>query len=130
MKIMTHHDKLLRSILILEDKQANDEVLLKDQLKITFENFKPSKLIKKTLDDLISMPDFNDNIIDTSLGLVTGYVSKKLVIGSSHNVFKQIFGGLIQLGVTNLVSNNADQIKAFAKDKMNTFFAKKEEQDS
>ena len=130
MKIMTHHDKLLQSILILEDKQANDEVLLKDQLKITFENFKPSKLIKKTLDDLISMPDFNDNIIDTSLGLVTGYVSKKLVIGSSHNVFKQIFGGLIQLGVTNLVSNNADQIKAFAKDKMNTFFAKKEEQDS
>ena len=127
---MTHQDKLLRSILILEDKQANDEVLLKDQLKITFENFKPSKLIKKTLDDLISMPDFNDNIIDTSLGLVTGYVSKKLVIGSSHNVFKQIFGGLIQLGVTNLVSNNADQIKAFAKDKMNTFFAKKEEQDS
>ena len=74
---MTHQDKLLRSILILEDKQANDEVLLKDQLKITFENFKPSKLIKKTLDDLISMPDLNDNIVDTSLGLVTGYVTKK-----------------------------------------------------
>ena len=108
----SHEEKLLQSILILEAKQAEDAVLLKDQLKITIENFKPSKLIKKTLDDLISLPDFNDNIIDTSLGLVTGYVSKKLVIGSSDNVFKKMFGGLIQLGVTNLVSNSGKSFKA------------------
>ena len=130
MKALDHQDKLLQSILILESKQANDAALFKDQLKITYDSLKPSKLIKNTLDDLISLPDFDDNIVDTSLGLVTGFISKKIAVGTSHSVFQKFLGSLIQIGVTNIVTNNADQIKDFAKEKINNFLAKRQERKS
>ena len=130
MKKMTHQDKLLHAILILEEKKAHDELIFKDQLKITYESLKPSVLIKSTLEEIISLPDFNENIVDTSMGLVSGYLSKKVAIGSSHNVFKQIIGSLIQLGVTNVVAKNGDQIRAFAKNKIANFLARNEDENS
>lgn len=105
--------ELEESILLLEAQQTNEEVLLKEQFIVTYKSLKPISIIKNTLEGLTNLADFSGSITDTSLSLAAGYVSKKLIFGSTNNPFKQIMGSLVQVGVTSLVANNADNIKAF-----------------
>ena len=123
MKKISPLDELRESILLLEIKQAEEEALLRAQFQLTYESLKPVNLIKNTLDEITDLPDFKGTLLDTSLSLVAGYVSKKLVIGSSHNPFKQMFGSILQMGVTNIVSKNITDIKSLA----NRIIGKKED---
>ena len=53
-----------------------------------------------------------DNIIGAAVGLATGYLSKKIVVGTSGNIIRRFFGLLMQLGVTNTVAQHPDSIKS------------------
>jgi len=44
--------------------------------------------------------------------LVAGYVSKKVVIGSSHNPIKKLAGTLVLIAITNIVTKHPEQIKS------------------
>jgi hypothetical protein len=103
---------LKAAIRLLEIKQADEKQLLREQLKITTESLKPINLIKHTLIELTTLPEIKESLLNTVIGLVTGYLSKKIVIGSTHNPIKQILGYALQLGVTDVASKNADDIKS------------------
>ena len=126
MQKTTSIEELRASILLLEIKQLNEQALLKEELKITIENLRPINLIKNTLKDLTSEPDFKGELLSTSLSLAAGYLSKKVAIGSTNNPFKQILGTLLQLAVSSIVSKNADGIKSTASTIINNLFSKKE----
>lgn len=106
--------QLQEKILLLEEKQQNDKILLKEQFKLSYESLKPINLIKDTFNELTHLSGFDGDALDTSLGIAAGYLSKKVVIGSSKNPFKKILGSIVQAGVTNYVMNNTDQIKSIA----------------
>ena len=74
--------------------------------------FQARKLLKGTLKDIISSPYLIDNILGTTIGLATGYLSKKIVIGASGNIFRKLFGSAMQFGVTNVVAQHPDTIKS------------------
>lgn len=116
---------LQEKILLLELKQSNEKVQLKDQFNLSFERLKPSNLIKNSLDEFINTTDFKEGIVDTSLSLAAGYLSKKIVFGSTHNPIKKIVGNLIQAGITSLVSRNTDEIKSVAMNIIANFKNKK-----
>lgn len=118
--------QLDQEILLLEKQQANDKLLLKEQFKITFSNLSPANLIKNTFHELTHSDEFKDDVLDTSLGLATGYLSKKVVIGSTHNPIKQLMGVVLQMAVTNLVTNNSDTIKTTIMALIKKFTSKKE----
>lgn len=122
MKRVSHIDELRESILLLEIKQVEEEALLREQFKLTYESLKPVNLIKSTLENLTDLPDLKASVIDTSVSLVAGFLSKKIMVGSSHNPFKEMFGSILQMGVTNLVSKNISNIKSLA----NQILGKKE----
>lgn len=126
MQKTTSIEELRASILLLEIKQANEQALLKEELKITAEKLLPINLIKNTLKELTSEPDLKGELLSTSLSLAAGYLSKKVAIGSTNNPFKQILGTLLQLAVTSIVSKNADGIKSTASTIINNLFSKKE----
>ena len=100
-------------IAALEIEQLNDEVLLKAQFKLSYEGIKPINLIKDTIGDILTTPNFKGNIINAVLSYATGYLAKKVAVGSTHNPIKQILGMVLQTGVTNVVSKNADDIKPY-----------------
>ncbi len=111
---MNQKDKitdLQEKILFLELKQADEKMQLKDQFNLSYESLKPSNLIKNSLDEFIETTDFKEGIVDTTLSLAAGYLSKKIVFGSTHNPIKLIIGNLVQAGITSLVSRNTDEIK-------------------
>jgi len=103
---------LKQSIIELESKVKMDEQLLKAQLLITLEGISPVNLIKSTIKDLTVIPDFKDDLLNTTMSLAAGFISKKAVLGGTHNPIKRLLGTLLQLAVTNLVSKNADTIKS------------------
>lgn len=125
MRKITSVSELKEEIFRLEIKQAHEARLLKEQFMITRESLKPANLIKSSINDLITSPDLKENILNTTLSLAAGYLSKKIIVGSSQNPFKQILGTLLQMGVTNIVSKNSDGIKSAAMNLINNFLSKK-----
>lgn len=103
--------ELKQEIALLEIKQTENKIALKEQFKITYENLRPINLIKNTFKDLTASSDFKGNILNSTLGLGAGFLTKKVVFGATHNPFKQIIGTLLQLGVTNIIAKNGDDIK-------------------
>jgi hypothetical protein len=85
--------------------------LLKEDFFIAYNNLKPANLIKNTLSEITSSPYLIDNMLGSVAGMISGYISKKIAVGASHNLFRKIIGSVLQFGVTNLVSQNPDALK-------------------
>ena len=123
-KIITAVD-LKKTIQQLEIRQTNELLSLKEELHIIHENLKPANLVKNTFRELTTAPEFKGNILDVALSLAAGYLSKKVVIGSTHNPLKQVLGTILQMGVTTMVSKNTDGIKSVTAKLISTVFSKK-----
>ena len=103
---------LKNNIQLLEIEQAILGQQLKEQFFITYESFKPANLLRNTLREAISSPHLINDILGTAVGLATGFVSKKIVIGASGNLIRKLLGSITQLGVTTVVAQHPDTIKS------------------
>lgn len=104
----TYKDENLKlDIAIAKIKKEKDLKLaiLKAQLNTTFQSIKPSNIIQQTLVDLKQSTDFKENIKDVSIGILGGYLSKKILVGKSHSIFKKMMGFVVQYGMTYFLSN-------------------------
>lgn len=121
-------DELKEAIGLLKKKQAIELRLLKDQLNTVHESIKPANIIKNAFHQVTSAPDIKNNIIGGIIGLASGYVSKKIFIGGSHNPITKILGTLVQMGVGNVAAKNSDTIKSIG-EKVIQFVLKKSDKD-
>ena len=113
MENITSATELKNVIQRLEIEQAIDGLLLKEQFYFAFESLKPVNILRNTLYEITSSPHLMDSILGTAVGLASGYVSRKIVmIGASGNIFRKLLASVMQLGVTNVVSQNPDTIKS------------------
>jgi len=106
---------LKNEIQLLEVEKAFQEQLLKEQFYATYENLKPVNLLRSTLSDVASSPFLIDHILSTAVGLATGYLSKKVVVGASGNIFRKLLGFMMEVGVTNSVAQHPDSIRSIGK---------------
>jgi hypothetical protein len=104
--------ELKEEIAFLQSQQARDFIALKTEAKKAYSSLKPVNFINDTLRDLSSSPEFKGNLLNSTLGIGAGFITKKLILGATHNPIKQFLGTLLQIGVTNLVSKNGDSIKS------------------
>jgi len=102
--------------------------VLKAELFITFESLKPINIIKNSLYEITSSPYLLDNMVGAIAGLVSGYVSKKIAVGTSPNLFRKIMGSLLQFGVTNLVAQHPEALKSFGQMIIEKIFQKARKQ--
>ena len=113
MENITSAIELKNAIQRLKVEQAINEQLLRDQFCISFESLKPINLLKSTIYDFTTSPHLTDGILGTATGLLTGYLSRKIVtIGASGNLIRKLLGTVLQFGVTNVVSQNPETIKS------------------
>jgi len=98
----------------LENKQAVEFALLKDQFLYTYESIKPFNFIKNTIKEITSSTNFKDDLLGTSAGLAAGYLSKEIVVMRSHNPLKKLLGTIVQLGISTVVAKNPEAIKLIA----------------
>lgn len=109
MKKSNHTATLKEAIQLLKLKQADDLFELKEHYYYTYESLKPVNIIKKTLGNIAHSSEFKGNLLSTVIGLSTGYLTKKVLIGSSHNPVKKILGTLLQFVITNVVVKRTEK---------------------
>lgn len=103
---------LKESILVLERRQLEEEKLLREQFSVAYESFKPLNVLKRVINEIATPSEFKDNLVETVSGLVSGYVSRKLLVRSSTNPVLRFAGLALQYGVTNFVTKNAETLQA------------------
>tara|TARA_R110002124_G_scaffold68010_3_gene184344 strand:- start:1220 stop:1549 length:330 start_codon:yes stop_codon:yes gene_type:complete len=108
MKKSNATENLSQMILLLEQKKAAEFASLHEHYIVISESVKPLNLLKGALNKMTSSPDLRHNILNTAIGLSTGYISKKLLLGSTHNPIKRVLGTVFQFVVTNLVAKRID----------------------
>jgi hypothetical protein len=126
MENITSAAELKRVIQRVEIEHAMQGKRLKEQFFLAYENLKPANILKSTLNEITKSPYVIDNILGATLGLITGYLSKKIAIARSENPFRKFLGSALQFGITNLVVQHPDLIKLFGQFIMQHLFRKKE----
>jgi hypothetical protein len=110
---MTDNSLLLKErISFLADRQSQQIILLKEQAHITFESLKPINFLQDTIIDFTSQSNLKENVFDGIAGVTTGFLSKKLIVGTTNSPVKKLVGTLLQIGITALVTKNSSKIKA------------------
>lgn len=112
MENLTSVDDLKNAIQTLEFEHEYKQQLLKEQFSLTYESLKPVNIIKDTLHDITSSPYLVDNILGATLGLASGYISRKIVVGGSVSLVRKLLGSILQFGVTNVVAKHPESIKS------------------
>lgn len=118
-------EELKNSIRLVEIRQSMNGQLLKEQLLLTYDTLKPANLIRSTLKELTSSPFLIGNLTGSVIGLTTGYLSKKIVIGSSVSVLRKLLGYILQFGVTNVISKNSEVIESYGMSLFKRLFSKR-----
>lgn len=95
----------------LEQQKEREKDLLIQQFHITTESLKPINILKNSLNKVIHSPSTVENIIDTTVSLGVGLLSKKLLIGKSSSLVKKILGTAMEFGVAGLISKQSSSIK-------------------
>ena len=122
-----NHILLLKNrIQFLEAEQTEKGKIFKEQFYVVYESLKPLNLFLRTLKEVSLSPNIKDNLLGTTVGLASGYISKKIFIGSSGNLIRKLAGSLLQFGVTNAVSQHPDSIKTIGQYILHNIFSKKE----
>ena len=111
MKKPNETDALNELILRQEQQYDTDLRLLKEQFHIAYESLKPINLIENIVHEVTTSPDIKHDVLGSVIGLVTGFISKKLLIDTSHNPIKKVLGTLLQFAIGNVVAKHSDGIK-------------------
>lgn len=115
MQNITTIAELKNAIQLSEAEQSLKMKILKEQFYVTEESFKPVNLITGTMNDILKSPYLIDNMIGSAMGVVIGYVSKALIIGTSGSKLRRLIGSVMQFGITNLIAQNSDTIQSYGR---------------
>ena len=125
MQKITNTTDLKTAIQQLENEQATQWVLLYEQILLVRDSLHPLQIIKQSIKEAIFPTPAKTDLLGTIMGLTAGFISKALVIGSTSNPVKMLFGALLQLKVTNTVAKNAGTVGFIAENVMKFFNRKK-----
>ena len=102
------------AILELETRRAEEAKMLKEHVNLAYESIKPINLIRSTFKEALASQDLREDIINLSLGLAAGYVSKKVFSGLEESPLKKLLGTSLQFGITLFIVNNPETIQAIS----------------
>jgi len=118
--------ELKYAIQLLETEQDTKGQLLKDQFSLTCNSLKPVNLLTNTFNKVFSTSNFLENLSGTSLGVAGGLLVRKLIVGSSNNIFRKLIGSFLQFGFADFISHNSEVIKAVGHNIIQLLFRRKE----
>ena len=104
-------EKLREMIDKLEVQQEEHGRELKNQLLISYESLKPLNLLKSSINDISNSVELKNGMIDSIISILSGYLTRRIIIRTSKNPIKRIMASFIQMGATSLIAKNIDFIK-------------------
>lgn len=126
MENITTSAGLKNAIQSLQYRQIENGQRLEEDFFVVVERLKPANLIRNAMGNIAATPNLVDNILGGALGLVSGYLSKKIAIGGSGGIIKKLLGTILQFGVTSVVATNSRAITAIGQFLLKKITRKKE----
>jgi hypothetical protein len=105
-----NYKKLADSIENLELKASRQKKEIQESYNSLSESLKPLNLIKAGVSSVFSGEN-KDDLLKAAVGLGSGFLSRKLLLGKTKSFLGKNIGSAIQWGIAGLVSNNAEKIK-------------------
>lgn len=115
MEAITNANELAIAISILEKRHELQSQEIKKQVALIHESIRPINLIKNSLQSIIHSPEVKADIVDFAVGASTGYLAKKIVLGKSESLVREIIGEVVEMVVFKGVANNSKEIIEMAK---------------
>ncbi len=118
--------ELKEAIQYLELEQKVISRQLKEQVNVITDELKPVNLIASAMKDVSSSTYIIDSVIGTALGVGTGYISRKLIAGTSANPLRKLIGSAFQLAVTTIATKKLVPASIIGRFLFKKIFRKKE----
>ncbi|MDP1802951.1 MAG: hypothetical protein Q8L81_16435 [Bacteroidota bacterium] len=90
MNKITSSTELREAILRLEIKQGEDERLLKEEFKSTYERMKPVNIIKNSIKEIVATTNIKENLLKVVISVATNYFLKSSLQNSTKSPVKMI----------------------------------------
>jgi len=128
MRKKNEKENLRDEISLLKRKQSDKLIILKEQFHVVCEGMKPVNLVKNTWKELFPSQGTKSTVLGTVIGVSTGYLSKILVTGATHNPIVKVFGSLLQFAVASVVSKHPGAIQSTGEKIVRYIFKRKKEE--
>lgn len=112
-------EQLQQRISMLEKKQSYELGQLHEAFKEAYENLRLRDLVKEGVAEVVDKTEIKDKVVNNTIGAATGFLAKRVLLGSRLGPIGGLIGLALQLGVSSVVSNNMDNIKSFGKKLIN-----------
>lgn len=106
---------LREAIHAMELEQHAKGQQLKEDFHTAYNSINPVKMIKDTIREISAPTGIVDNLIVGAVSLATGFLTKRLVVGTSTNIIRKLIGSVLQVGTTRVVSNSSGPLLAAGK---------------
>ena len=123
-KINTTAD-LKYAIRELEYLQTANLDRLKDHFYVACDRLKPINMLKAKFKEMVLAPDSKSNAVNAVIGLATGFIAKKVIVGRTHNPLMKFVGFAVELVIANKVAKNLEGIRSIAEIIFKKFRAEK-----
>ncbi len=110
MQVIKDKSSLAGAIRQLESRRVAQADSLREQWELTQSNLNPLTIVKDEVRDTISSPQFGSKVFKGLFSIVSGYITRRLIVGSSGSSFKKALGTIAQTGATGVLLKNTDQI--------------------
>lgn len=104
MKKPTQNELLDQKIALLTLQHKQELAEIKEQFNLVKESISPANIIQEGLHGVYDTVTNKNNLLPTVLSIFGGYISKKVVVGSSSNPVKKVLGTVLQFVVTNYLT--------------------------
>jgi hypothetical protein len=126
-KTYKNREELAQAIVALELKSKVQQKEIEESFESISESLKPLNIVKNGFRSVFSGENKED-LVNALLGLGSGILSRKLILGKSKGFVGKTIGKAIQWGMAGLVSKNAEKIKEKAGGMIDRIFKKSKPQ--
>lgn len=110
MQVIKDDQSLAEAIRVMENQRKSELDLLKNHFEFTIDNLNPVNIIKEKFSETVSSigetvtsESFKSKALKLGVGLASGFLTKKLIVGSSGGIFKNLLGMALQAAVSGFV---------------------------
>lgn len=125
MATINNAQELQLAIAELEARRQVEKAELEQQFRVTKQGMQPVNIIKGLFGELADSSEVKDMLINNTLGMASGFVSKKLLLGATSNPITKLLGSAVQFGIGHLVANNPGGIREIGGRLLKSIFSRK-----
>lgn len=102
-------------IFVLQQKRVKELELINEHLHSTYESLRPINFIKSTVKEISSSSEIKKNFLGVVVGIGTGFLLKKLLVGNSRDPALIMVGSVLEFAVVSVVPKQTEIIKSTGK---------------